>query len=151
MKVVRNDLNSFLSKLAKVSLQTHKLQERVADIVVQKGLEIAKTQDVSADIYSTGTKGNRKIIMSGVGLRYQEYGTGIVGEGTYDGKLPTEPIAFKSGGVDWVTSGWEYAYRYKQTKLGKPHKGFVAKMPMYKTSVELKEYIATKLKGELRK
>ncbi len=151
MKVVKNDLNSFLTKLAKVSRQTHKLQERVADIVVQKGLEIAKTQDVSADIYSAGKKGSRKIIMSGAGLRYQEYGTGLLGSGTYEGKLPTETIAFKSSGKDWTTAGWEYHYRYNQTKLGVPHKGFSARMPMYKTSVELQEFIRTKLKGELKK
>lgn len=153
MKVVKNDLNSFLTKLAKVSRQTHKLQERVADIVVQKGLEIAKSQGFSSDIYSTGDKGSRKIIMSGEGLRYQEYGTGIVGDGTYEGKLPSEPITFESGKKIWTTSGWQYAYRNKQKPkiYPVPHKGFSARMPMYKTSVELQEFIRTKLKGELKK
>lgn len=155
--VVKNDLDKFLTRLAKVSRQSHKLQERVADLVVDKGLEIAKTHTISSDVYSTGEKGSRKIIMSGAGLRYQEFGTGQMGKGTYDGTLPNDPITFISNfnGQKRIVTVPNWTYDYKQSVFRDenptPYRGFSARQPMYKTSVELQEYIKTKLKGELKK
>lgn len=166
--VVKNDLQSFADKLKNYKAQGD-LADKVLDKVLQKGEEIArkqydisdkgtvinkKGQEVQSSITITSSKsGNTgKITSTGSQVAYLEFGTGVNGEGTYDGKLPTEPITFNdNSGKTWTTQGWEYYYRYNQTHQGEPFEGQTAKMQMFKTAKELREYIQTDLAKDIRK
>lgn len=150
MKVVKNDLSNFLDRVNKVATNSFR-GDGIARNIVKKAEELGRSNLSDGRVYSEGSKGSYRLIMEGIGLRYKEFGTGIRGDGTYDGNLPTEPINFMSSGKYWTTKGWEYAYRYKYTDgKGKPHMGFPALMPMYRTSVDLKEYIRNDLRRELQ-
>ena len=131
--VVKNDLQSFADKLKNYKAQGD-LADKVLDNVLKKGEEIAREQyaisnkgtvinskgkEVQSSITISSSKsGNTgKIISTGSQVAYLEFGTGVNGEGTYDGKLPTEPITFDdNSGKTWTTQGWEYHYRYNQTQ-----------------------------------
>lgn len=152
MKVKKNQLENFSKKLIGFA-QHRNMADDLASVIAENGEKIAKSNAGGIAVSVQGSANTRQITMSGVGLRYTEFGTGIIGEGTYDGSLPTETIKFTSGDKEWETKGWQYAYRNKQQpKLyPKPHKGRIADMPMYRTSVELREWIKTNLKKEFKK
>ena len=154
--VKKNNLNSFLSKLNNVKGQDS-LAEIVMEKVIDKGSEIALQKWGGGVIIKTSGDGlKRSISAVDTNLKhpiiaYREFGTGIVGENSYEGKLPTQDISFEDlNGVEWTTKGWEYAYRYKQTQKGTPFKGQKAQMPMYQTAKELREYIKTDLAKDIK-
>ena len=160
-------LNNFVENIKKykaIGNISNELSERVA----QRGVEIAKeeyTEDIdlinetvmTAKVYleDKGVKGEKRIVASGKRLRYREFGTGLVGEGTYPGKLPTQTFRFNSpkdpeNKVQYpqVTDGWEYYYTNKRTKVlggwftGKTfHTGQKAQHQMYTTAKTLKSEI----------
>lgn len=80
-------------------------------------------------------------------IAYLEYGYGIEGEGTYDGKLPTQPITFDAPYMGEITvDGWTYYYDNPFTKdgAGWTHDGkyFVgepAEAQMWKTAMYLRD------------
>lgn len=157
--VKQNDLSSFLAKLENYK-DTDGLAKRIADKVAEKGLEIANKEWAGYDvkIYVEETALERKIVVEDLDkenpiIGYIEFGTGIIGKGTYDiEKLPTIPITFTDKkGKEWTTQGWEYHYRYNQTGVGQPFKGKVAEMPMFNTAKLLREYIKTDLAKDLKK
>jgi len=145
-------LQNFARKVASYK-RSDDLNEKVAQIIAERGVEIAKdlygSKKVNVTIQSTNIKGNRKIVAEGKGLAFEEFGTGLVGKGTYDGNLPTEPIEFESPkGKPQRTEGWEYYYPNKDTKVnggwyaGKVfHRGQIAKAQMFETAKQLKTEI----------
>lgn len=154
--VKKNNLNSFLSKLNNVKGQDS-LAEIVMEKVIDKGSEIALQKWGGSAIIKTSGDGLKRSIsavdtnLKRPTIAYREFGTGIVGENSYEGKLPTQDISFEDlNGVEWTTKGWEYAYRYKQTQKGTPFKGQKAQMPMYQTAKELREYIKTDLAKDIK-
>lgn len=155
--VVKNDLQNFANKLNNYNAKNG-LDEKIADKVANKGAEIAQKNWVSGVVINIkGNKTKKSIIATDVNLAnptiaYREFGTGIQGEGKYEGELPTQNITFTDKqGKTWTTQGWEYHYRYNQTLQGKPFQGQTPKMPMFNTAKELREYIKTDLAKDIRK
>ena len=157
--IVKNDLSKFSEKLKNYRKQGD-LAQKVADKVAEKGAEIAQKNWESGVIISIkGDKTQKSIVATDVNiekptLAYREFGTGIQGEGKYEGELPKQNITFTdSKGEVWTTQGWQYAYRNKQQpeKYPEPFKGQAPKMPMFNTAKELREYIRVDLAQDIRK
>ena len=155
--VVKNGLQNFANKLKNYKAQGD-LAERVVEKVANKGVEIARNKwGNQANVIQRGDGLKRSIVAVdnnkiNPSIAYTEFGTGIQGEGKYEGKLPTQNISFTDkNGLEWTTQGWEYHYRYNQTQQGEPFKGQIPKMPMLNTAKELREYINTDLAKDIRK
>lgn len=155
--VVKNDLQSFADKLNTYKVKGD-LAEKIAEKVANKGVEIAQNNwGNQASVVKRGNKLQKSIVAIDnnkikPSIAYTEFGTGIQGEGKYEGELPIQNITFTDkSGLQWTTQGWEYHYRYNQTQQGKPYKGQTPKMPMFNTAKELREYINTELAKDIRK
>lgn len=165
--VKRNDLDRYYSKLKNISSEN--LQKNALELLVDKGMENAKYEydGTHFEVTSEVDDKNARIIASGSGIAYDEYGTGLVGEGTYEGELPTQTLTFispkrKAGDTRPprvnTTHGWEYYYDNPETKfmggwfMGKGGftRGQVASMRMYRTAKSLKEYIHNGLAKDIR-
>lgn len=149
----RKKLNSYKSMGSITSTLAH----RIAD----KGMEIAQEEyaDRKVDISKEEIEPGRvRVVAKGKGLAFDEFGTGLVGKGTYGGKLPTETIEFESPkGSPQSTQGWEYYYNNPKTKVdggwyaGKVfHRGQPAKAQMFNTSLKLRDEMS-KIAKELIK
>lgn len=156
--VVKNDLGKFAEKLKK--FQTQGLADKVVDIVTKKGVEIAQSKwGGSASVREEGSGLQRSIVATDNNpthptIAYQEFGTGVNGRGTYEGKLPEQDITFDASGLGEVTTkGWQYNYRkdYLKVEGAKDFSGFAARMPMFNTAKELREYIKTDLANDIKK
>lgn len=136
--------------------------DKVAQRIAERGLEIAQSEygerKVDIQVLPGDADGNRKIVAKGRGLAFDEFGTGLVGQGTYGGNLPTETIEFESPkGSPQSTPGWEYYYPNPKTKVdggwyaGKVfHRGQPAKAQMFNTSIKLKDEIGQIAKGIIK-
>ena len=136
--------------------------EKVAQRIAERGSEIAQSEygerTVDIQVIQGEVKGSRKIVAKGRGLAFDEFGTGLIGQGTYEGNLPTETIEFESPkGSPQSTQGWEYYYPNPQTKVdggwyaGKVfHRGQPAKAQMFNTSIKLKDEIKDIAKGIIK-
>ena len=125
--------------------------DEIVMAVAERGAEIAKAKYGGKPVTVTTKNlggGKAQIIASGNSVAFFEYGTGVEGEGTYEGQLPTEPISFESGGEQRQTMGWEYYYDNPDTKVTRNgqqgwllNKAFVvgrkAEAQMWKTATEL--------------
>lgn len=98
--------------------------------------------------YETSGNGEANIIAKGHGILYREYGTGYIGEGTYEGNLPTRQFEFQSRGESQTTKGWEYHYwdnQHPQEALGGWYfgknftRGQKAEAQMWKTYIYLRD------------
>lgn len=130
----------------------------IALAVAEKGKDLAQEKYGGASVVVTAEtlgEGKARISAKGKGVAFLEYGTGRVGEGTYKGKLPTQPITFESGGETHTTEGWEYYYDNPKTKVTQNGQegwianktfftGQAAQAQMWKTANEL-------IGGEARK
>ena len=154
--VKKNNLNRYLQKLKNIAKIDY--AETVASIIADKGVEIAKAEYAVTSKHTKVTsekKGSKAtVVASRKGLTFIEYGTGLVGQGTYDGKLPTSGVP--------ITGNWEYYYDSPHKKNGGWYfgntftEGRVAGMQMYRTAKSLGEYVkkgelVEDLKKELRK
>lgn len=118
MKVIRNDLGSFLDKLKERAKMTKTANKDLVKYIADKGAEYADKlyaeNAFNASVTTQSTKdGNAKIVVVADGLWFHEYGTGWyatdeLGEGGYPGKLP-------SSGVP-ITGYWHYYYPNPRTK-----------------------------------
>lgn len=147
--VKKNTLNNYLQKLKNIS--KIEFGETVANVIVQKGVEYAQkeysgSKHTKIEGEVKDTKGT--ITASRKGIAYIEYGTGLVGKGTY----PQENLP-KSGVP--ITGNWEYFYLPSKSKNveegtwtfgGTTTRGRVAGMQMYRTAKSLENYIK---QGEL--
>ena len=165
--VKRNDLDRYYSKLQNIKGDV--LQQNALELLVDKGMSEAQTEygGTHFEVASEVDDKNARIIASGSGIAYDEYGTGLVGEGTYEGELPTQTLTFispkrKAGDTRPprvnTTQGWEYYYDNPETKfmggwfMGKGGftRGQVASMRMYRTAKSLKEYVHNGLAKDIR-
>ena len=120
--VVKNGLQNFANKLKNYKAQGD-LAERVVEKVANKGIEIAQNKwGNQANVIQRGDGVKRSIIAVdnnkiNPSIAYTEFGTGIQGEGKYEGKLPTQNISFTDkNGLEWTAQGWEYYYPNSKTK-----------------------------------
>lgn len=162
-KVVRqNDLNRFYGKLYNI----RNVAETATELIADNGEKIAKSEYAginSVQVTKDIDENNAVISASGDSVAYIEYGTGLVGQGTYKGDLPTQTLTFESpkdSGRINTTQGWEYYYDNPQTKVlggwffGRGYANFtrgqVAGNQMFNTAKSLREYIKTDLAKDIR-
>lgn len=162
-KVVRqNDLNRFYGKLYNI----RNVAETATELIADNGEKIAKSEYAginSVQVTKDIDENSAVISASGDSVAYIEYGTGLVGQGTYKGDLPTQTLTFESpkdSGRINTTQGWEYYYDNPQTKVlggwffGRGYANFtrgqVAGNQMFNTAKSLREYIKTDLAKDIR-
>lgn len=148
-------LNNFMRRLDKAK-RLENSRDNISSAVADKGVEVAKSaytvSGISrADVFKEKAGiGEYDVIAQGEGLSFDEYGTGFYADGTYKGKLPTQPITFESAGETRTTQGWDYYYDNPDTKVEIDGKkgwmlgsnfmtGNTAGNQMYNTSIELGE------------
>lgn len=156
--VIKNDLNKFLKSLSK-SGKSIKPNE-IADIVGDVGINIARQEYAITGITPNEIRkeinGNQvEIVAVGEHLAFMEFGTGVLGEGTYSGDLPEKSVKlqFESPkGIQQSTDGWVYNYRKKQNpdKVEKDWKGMPAKAQMFNSSQRLSEQLGEEIKNNLK-
>lgn len=143
-------LERFAKKVNKYS-KTKNIGDTVAQKIAQRGKEIAtnnynESKRVIVRVEDGDAPNKKRIIAQGKGIAFDEFGTGLVGKGTYEGNLPKETISFESPkGSPQTTQGWEYYYPNAKTKVnggwyaGKVfHRGQRAKAQMFNTSKQLR-------------
>lgn len=162
-KVVRqNDLNRFYGKLYNI----RNVAETATELIADNGEKIAKSEYAginSVQVTKDIDENSAVISASGDSVAYIEYGTGLVGQGTYKGDLPTQTLTFESpkdSGRINTTQGWEYYYDNPRTKVlggwffGRGYSNFtrgqVAGNQMFNTAKSLREYIKTDLAKDIR-
>lgn len=162
-KVVRrNDLNRFYGKLQNI----RNVAETATELIADNGEKIAKSEYAGINSVQVikDIDGNSAVISAnGDSVAYIEYGTGLVGQGTYKGDLPTQTLTFESpkdSGRINTTQGWEYYYDNPRTKVlggwffGRGYSNFtrgqVAGNQMFNTAKSLREYIKTDLAKDIR-
>lgn len=162
-KVVRrNDLNRFYGKLYNI----RNIAETATELIADNGEKIAKSEYAGINSVQVikDIDGNSAVISAnGDSVAYIEYGTGLVGQGTYKGDLPTQTLTFESpkdSGRINTTQGWEYYYDNPRTKVlggwffGRGYSNFtrgqVAGNQMFNTAKSLREYIKTDLAKDIR-
>lgn len=168
-KVVRqNDLNRFYGKLYNI----RNIAETATELIADNGEKIAKSEYAGINSVQVikDIDGNSAVISAnGDSVAYIEYGTGLVGQGTYKGDLPTQTLTFespkrKAGDTRPprvnTTHGWEYYYDNPETKVlggwffGRGYSNFtrgqVAGNQMFNAAKSLREYIKTDLAKDIR-
>ena len=162
-KVVRrNDLNRFYGKLHNI----RNIAETATELIADNGEKIAKNEYAGINSVQVikDIDGNSAVISAnGDSVAYIEYGTGLVGQGTDKGDLPTQTLTFESpkdSGRINTTQGWEYYYDNPRTKVlggwffGRGYSNFtrgqVAGNQMFNTAKSLREYIKTDLAKDIR-
>ncbi len=144
--VKRNDLDRYYSKLK--NLTSGNIGQKAVDLLVEEGVREANAQYAGTHFVVTSEKDEQsgRIVASGKGIAYVEYGTGLVGENTYEGETPESGVP--------ITGKWEYFYDspYKDKALGGWYfghtftQGRVAGMQMFNTAKSLRQYVQN---GEL--
>lgn len=155
-------LDNFMTKLGKFSKMKN-ISSKVANDIGERGVEIARElyhspQRISVDVEETESPNKIKVVAKGHGIAFDEFGTGLVGQGTYKGQLPTETIEFESPkGSPQRTEGWVYYYPNPKTKImggwfaGKVfHRGQVAEAQMYNTTQQLKSEMVAIAKNTIK-
>ena len=161
--VKKNGLNHFLNSIKKYN--KHINQSKITEVVGEIGVDIAKAEYVGDSESSTDRDiryeingDNVEIIARGEKLAFSEFGTGVLGQGTYEGNLPSASmkLMFESPkGVQQSTDGWEYNYRAEQAKkkgvVLKDFRGRPAKAQMFNTSLRLQSELGGKILDYIRR
>ncbi len=139
-------LHNFKKRLENISTQT--LAEKIVKALCEYGANYAQgmygsesitvtaenMSSVGGSIIAKDSKGEKAII------GYLEFGTGVKGEGSYKGTLPTQNINFVSPSYGQITTnGWQYYYAYQQGLSQKQWQGSQAKAQMWNTAKYLRE------------
>ena len=152
-------LKRFSDKLGK--LYATDLSSAVAGELAKAGAQYAQqlyTGSATAVAEISGN-GEATVTATGHGLLYREYGTGYVGEGTYEGNLPQRPFNFSSRGETFSLTEWTYHYWDKLHEKqalggwyfnGKFTRGEPAQAQMWKTYLYLRENKAQIVQDFLR-
>lgn len=146
VKIDLTGLNNFKKRLESISTQT--LAEKIVKALCEYGANYAQgmyggesitvtaenVDSVGGSIIAKDSKGEKAII------GYLEFGTGVKGEGSYNGPLPTQNINFVSPSYGQITTnGWQYYYAYQQGLSQKQWQGSQAQSQMWNTAKYLRE------------
>lgn len=150
-------INKTISGLQSVREKLERIKnlnnDEIVMAIAEKGKDIAQDRFGASVTVETESLGSGKAIISAKGsqVSFIEFGTGLQGEGTYQGELPTQDITFIArNGKEHTTDGWVYNYFVKDIdKNAKDHKGFVALAPMWRTANDLRNGSATQAVLEL--
>lgn len=153
LTISKKNANDLLKQLE--GMATQKDKNAIAESVANAGVAIARQKYMSTNVEVGKTRakaGECKVYARAKGLFYTEYGTGLIGKGTYpdDSKLPKETRKFESPkGVPQTTQGWEYYYPNPDTKeyggwwYGEDYKQFTQGQPagaqMFHAAQELRK------------
>ena len=159
--VVKNDLMHFADKLNNYNKKGD-LAQRVAEKIAEKGKQIASANWGNGVIIEIQGKNTQLSIVAidmdkeHPTIAYREFGTGVIGKGTYEGNLPQNPITFTTMYNNEPTQVTvpQWIYNYRKDYFGwtdTDWQGMVAQMPMFNTAKELREYIQTDLAKDIRK
>lgn len=159
MAIIRkNNLNKFLERLSKSGKSIN--PNGIADIVGNVAVNVTKEEyaitGVAPNEIRKEINGNQvEIVAVGEHLAFTEFGTGVLGEGTYSGDLPAKSVKlqFESPkGIQQSTDGWVYNYRKKQNpdNVEKDWKGMPAKAQMFNASQRLSEQLGEEIKNNLK-
>lgn len=125
--------------------------DQIALAIAERGAEIAKSninsQNENILVAAVSSGDNKaKITAMGKGVAYIEYGIGSLGEGSYKGDTPKQPLTFKARNGKIITiTKWIYNYFVRVVNPNaKQVKGFQAIAPMWRTANSLE-------KGEAKK
>lgn len=156
-----NDMMEHLEGLA-----NRKQTNQIVNAVTKMGVVIAKEKyaGTNVEVGRTTPKNNEaKVYARGEGLFYTEYGTGLIGQGTYpdESKLPKNTLRFESPkGVPQSTQGWQYYYPNVDTKdnggwwYGEGYKQFTqgqkAGAQMFHTAHELRKKVPAIVKSKIK-
>ena len=155
-------LKNFEKKIAKYSNSSN---NNIYKEVGKAGVEIAREEygkhkvELAFEVLGNGVV---RITATRKGLAYLEYGTGLVGKGTYKGSLPTQTLTFespKNSGDYHTTQGWEYFYDNPKTKdrggwwINEKvfTRGRVAGNQMFNTADRLNKELPKIVKGIIKK
>lgn len=152
-------LSRFNDKLDK--LHSTDIKDGIAGKLAETGASYAQGMysGSATATYETYGNGEASIVATGNGILYREYGTGYVGEGTYEGNLPTREFRFESRNEQHTTHGWEYHYwdnQHPKQALGGWFfgnvftRGQVAEAQMWKTYTYLRDNKGKIVKDFLR-
>lgn len=146
VKIDLTGLNNFKKRLENISTQT--LAEKIVKALCEYGANYAQgmygggsiivsaenMSSVGGSIIAKDSKGEKATI------GYLEFGTGVKGEGSYTGTLPTQNIDFVSPSYGQITTnGWQYYYAYQQGLSQKQWQGSQAQSQMWNTAKYLRE------------
>lgn len=158
--ISKKGLKSFTNKLDKLkNLKEDKLSKKVAQEALIHLKSLYDDELVYCLIQPKGMTQYRLSAYSSQ-IAYIEYGTGLIGQGTYKGNLPTQVLTFespkKSGRIN-TTNGWVYNYPNpitKPTGTGWTYnnqytEGQVAKGQMWNTSIWIRENAVRIIKESL--
>lgn len=153
-------IKNFMSRLESINNSSDSLTNTIANKIAENALETAKAQYGGTSIQveaEQAVNGNTSVVASGAEVNFMEFGTGVIGQGTYQGQLPTQTIEFESPkGFPQTTQGWEYNYQNPRTKKGDGWyyngeftQGETAQMQMFNTAKQVKENISEIVKDAI--
>ena len=151
---LKNGLGGFLKRLKGYEkLDTSDIADAVGEIAKESAeMEYAQSGVAPTRIDVESKQNQVEIVAVGEHLAFSEFGTGIVGSGTYGGELPTRELQFESPkGIQQSTDGWQYNYRKEQGQTEKDWKGFTAKAQILKTANRLEQDLAKEVAKRLKK
>ena len=130
--------------------------KEIYNVVGNLGVEVANNEynqtGVKPDaIRYENISNGVEIVAEGEHLAFVEYGTGVKGEGTYDGDLPKNTLKFHSNGADRETQGWVYDYMKKLYDGKESYQGNIAKAQMWKTARTLQGKMPESVKKEIKR
>ena len=143
---IKNTLSRYLEKLQNYKGRIK--EEEIKETAGEVGIETVKRNLNRETTYVDYELTNDGVMINAHGedLPFIEFGTGLRGEGTYQGELPTQTLRFESMGTQQKTEGWEYNYWKKQhtfrpKPLGKWDDwiGQPAEAPIYNSARELEQ------------
>lgn len=146
--VKRNNLERYANRLYKISSKN--VANQTVELLADKGKTIAEKEYTGTSISVTNEINDNvaQVIANGNQVAYLEYGTGVIGDGTYKGKLPTSGVP--------ITGEWQYYYLPSNSKAVKDGKkgwylkngafieGRIAGNQMFNTAKSLREYVRSK-------
>ena len=140
-RVTVKNITGFRNRLQKLKQTTN---DELALAIAEYGRDLAQSlysgDSVIVTAESTGN-GKARITTEGKQVAFLEYGIGTSGEGSYEGKLPNQPITFINRRKQPQTvDEWLYNY-YQKTidKDAKPVEGFTAKAQMWHTAEDIRQ------------
>lgn len=139
-------LHNFKKRLENISTQT--LAEKIVKALCEYGANYAQgmygSESITVTAENMSSVGGSIIAKDSKGekatIGYLEFGTGVKGEGSYEGTLPTQNIDFVSPSYGQITTnGWQYYYAYQQGLSQKQWQGSQAQSQMWNTAKYLRE------------
>ncbi len=139
-------LNNFKKRLESIITQT--LAEKIVKALCEYGANYAQgmygSESITVAAENMSSVGGSIIAKDSKGekatIGYLEFGTGVKGEGSYKGTLPTQNINFVSPSYGQITTnGWQYYYAYQQGLSQKQWQGSQAQSQMWNTAKYLRE------------